>query len=71
MQLIEKFADQISFHGCMDDIKREELKKVCKKIRKVRARMVAVRMVRVFNMSVGKTASIAIQDFFKHATVLV
>ena len=42
----------------MDDIKREELEKTCKKIRKVRTRMVAVRMVRVRNMSVEATADI-------------
>ena len=30
-QLIEKFVDQILSHGCMDDIKREELEKACKK----------------------------------------
>ena len=34
----------------MDDIKREELEKACKKIHKIRSRMVAVRMVRVLNM---------------------
>ena len=42
----------------MDNIKREEFKKMCKKIHKVRARMVAVRMVRMLNMSVDETASI-------------
>ena len=42
----------------MDDIKLEELKKACKKIHKIRARMVAVRMVRVHNMSVSETADI-------------
>ena len=42
----------------MDDIKREELEKACKKIYKVRARMVAIRMVRVFNMPVWDTASL-------------
>ena len=31
----------------MDDMKREELEKACKKIHRVRARMIAVRMVRV------------------------
>ena len=44
----------------MDDIKREELEKTCKKIHKVRARIVAVRMVRVLNMSVEETASIQV-----------
>ena len=44
----------------MDDIKREELEKACKKIHKVRTRMVAVRMVRVFDMSVEETASIQV-----------
>ena len=42
----------------MDDIKRKELEKACKKIRKVRARMV---VVRVFNMSVEETASIQVR----------
>ena len=38
----------------MDDIKLEELEKACKKEKnhKVRTRMVAVRMVRVLNISV-------------------
>ena len=45
----------------MDDIKREELEKACKKIHKVRARMVAVRMVRVLDMSVGETASLQVR----------
>ena len=42
----------------MDDTKREELEKACKKEKdhKVRARMVAVRMVRVLNISVDETA---------------
>ena len=31
--------------------------------------MVAARMVKVFNRSVEKTASIIIQDFFRYATV--
>ena len=46
----------------MDDIKREEPEKVCKKEKghKVRARMVAVHMVRVFNMSVEETASLQV-----------
>ena len=52
----------------MDSIKREEFKKMCKKIHKVRTRMVATHMVRVFNMSVEKTVSITIQDFFRHTT---
>ena len=44
----------------MDDAKREELEKACKKEKghRVRARMVAVRMVRVFNMIVDETADI-------------
>ena len=46
----------------MDDTKREELEKACKKEKdhKVRTRMVAVRMVRVLNMSVEETASILV-----------
>ena len=46
----------------MDAIKREELEKVCKKEKdhKVRVRMVAIRAVRVFNMSVEEAASIQI-----------
>ena len=41
----------------MDDIKREEFEKACKreKNHKVWVRMVAVRMVRVSNMSVEET----------------
>ena len=42
----------------MDDIKREELEKPCKKIHKIRARMVAVRMVWVLDMSVEGTTSL-------------
>ena len=44
----------------MDDTKREELEKACKKENdhKVRPRMVAVRMVRVRNMSVSETVDI-------------
>ena len=45
----------------MDNIKRGKLEKACKMIHKVRIRMVAVRMVRVFNMSVEETASIQIR----------
>ena len=45
----------------MDDIKRKELEKACKKIHKVRTRIVAVRMVRVSNMSVEEIASIQIR----------
>ena len=45
----------------MDDIKREELEKACKKIHRVRARMVAVRMVRVLNMSIEETASLQVR----------
>ena len=46
----------------MDDTKREELEKACKKEKdhKVRTRIVAVRMVRVLNMSVDETASILV-----------
>ena len=46
----------------MDDIKREELEKVCKKEKnhKVRTRMVAVRMVRVLGMSVEETANLQV-----------
>ena len=46
----------------MDDIKREELEKACKKEKdhKVRTRMVAVRMVRVLNMSVEETANLQV-----------
>ena len=46
----------------MNDTKREELEKACKKERdqKVRTRMVAVRMVRVRNMSVDETADILV-----------
>ena len=42
----------------MDDTKLEELEKACKKIHKVRTRMVAVCMVRVLNMSVEETANL-------------
>ena len=47
----------------MDEIKREELEKACKKERDhmVRTRMVAVRMVRVLGMSVGDTADIQVR----------
>ena len=57
----------------MDDIKREELEKAYKKEKNhmVRTRMVAVRMVRVLDMSVEETASITIRDFLRHATVVV
>ena len=42
----------------MNDTKREELEKACKKkCHNVHARMVAVRMVRILNMSVEKTAA--------------
>ena len=46
----------------MNDTKREELEKACKKEKdqKVRTRMVAVRMVRVLNMSVDEAASIQV-----------
>ena len=46
----------------MDDTKREELEKACKKEKdhKVRTRMVAVRMVRVLNMSVEETANLQV-----------
>ena len=47
----------------MDDIKREDLEKACKKEKnhKVRTRMVAVRMVRVRNMPVEETADILVR----------
>ena len=44
----------------MDDIKREELEKVCKNY-KVWTRMVAVRMARVLNIFVEKAASLQIR----------
>ena len=44
----------------MNDTKREELEKACKKIHKVRTRIVAVRMVRVLDMTVEEDASIQI-----------
>ena len=46
----------------MNDTKREELEKACKKEKdqKVRTRMAAVRMVRVRNMSVDETADIRV-----------
>ena len=43
--LIEKFVDPISSHECIDDIKREEFDRTCKKIQKVQTRMVVIRMV--------------------------
>ena len=45
----------------MDYIKREELEKVRKRTHKVRVKMVAVRMVRVFNMSVEETATLQVR----------
>ena len=47
----------------MDDMKREELEKARKKEKdhKVRTRMVAVRMVRVLNMSVEEAASLQVR----------
>ena len=47
----------------MNDTKREELEKACKRERdqKVRTRMIAVRMVRVRNMSVDETADILVR----------
>ena len=47
----------------MDGTKREELEKACKKEKdhQVRTRIVAVRMVRVLNMSVDETASIRVR----------
>ena len=56
----------------MDDIKREELEKACKKIHKVRTRMAAVRMVRVLNISVEETANLQVRcptwvrDWLRH-----
>ena len=46
----------------MDDTKLEELEKACKKEKdhKVRARMVAVRIVRVLNISVEETANLQV-----------
>ena len=45
----------------MDDTKRGELEKTCRnENHKVQARMVAVRMVRVFNMYVEETASLQV-----------
>ena len=44
----------------MNDIKREKFKKVCKNY-EVRARMVAIRMVRVLDISVEETASILVR----------
>ena len=46
----------------MNDTKREELEKACKKEKdqKVRTRMVAVRMVRVLDMSVDEAADILV-----------
>ena len=45
----------------MDDTKREELEKECRKIHKVRTWMVTVRMVRVRNMPVEETADILVR----------
>ena len=46
----------------MDNIKRKELEKACKKKdRKVRARTVAVRIVRVLNMYVEETANLQVR----------
>ena len=45
----------------MDDIKRGDLEKACKKIHEVRARMVAIRMVRALNMSVDETAGLPVR----------
>ena len=47
----------------MDDTKREELKKACKKEKnhKIRTRMVAARMGRVLNMTVEETADIMVR----------
>ena len=42
-------------------MKREELEKACKENRGIRTKMVAVRMVRVRNMSVGETASLQVR----------
>ena len=46
----------------MDDIKREELEKVCKKEKDhtVRTRMVAARMIHVLNMSVEETVNLQV-----------
>ena len=45
----------------MDDTKREEPERACKKIHKVRTRMVAVHMVRVRNMSVEETVGLQVR----------
>ena len=45
----------------MDDIKREEPEKTCKKIHRVQTRTTAVRMVHVLNMFVDDTADILIR----------
>ena len=54
--------DITKLNRAMDDTKREELEKACKKEKnhKVRTRMVAVRMVRVLNMSVEETANLQV-----------
>ena len=44
----------------MDNTKRKELEKACKKIHKVRLKMVAVRMVWVLDMSVEETVSLQV-----------
>ena len=44
--LIEKFVDQISSHECIDDIKREKLKKACKKYHTVKGFDSRVKMLR-------------------------
>ena len=55
--------DRILSRHAMDNTKREELEKACRKEKdhKVRARMVAIRMVRVRNMSVEETAGMLVR----------
>ena len=55
--------DITKLNRAMDDTKREELEKTCKKEKdhKVRIRMVAVRMVRVLNISVEETANLQVR----------
>ena len=56
----QKVCRSDHIHECMDNIKREKLERACKKEKnhKARTRMIAVRMVRVRNISVEETADI-------------
>ena len=45
----------------MDDIRLEDLEETCKKIHKVLAKMVAVRMVQILNMYVEETANLQVR----------